>query len=130
MKPITLQLNGNRSAFRPGERIDGIVSWNLDASLPAIEVRLFWYTRGKGTDNVEIVRTELFDNPRPSDQRAFSFELPEGPYSFSGTLISLIWGIEALWEGSADATRLEFVLSPTQQEVILGTAETEADASA
>jgi hypothetical protein len=110
--------------------VRGIASWSLAGDAGAIEIRLFWHTRGKGTTSVQVVQTQRIDTPKMRDQRAFEFTLPEGPYSFSGSLISLIWGIEAVVEGQADATRVEFVVSPTGREVLLGTAGPEANAGA
>jgi hypothetical protein len=130
MNPIVIQLNGHATSFRPGDRVRGIASWSLAGDAGAIEIRLFWHTRGKGTTSVQVVQTQRIDTPKMRDQRAFEFTLPEGPYSFSGSLISLIWGIEAVVEGQADATRVEFVVSPTGREVLLGTAGPEANAGA
>ena len=61
-------------------------------------MRLFWYTRGKGTEDVGLVDTVAFPNPQTTDQRTFRFALPEAPYSFSGKLISIIWAIELILE--------------------------------
>lgn len=130
MNPIVIQLNENATSFRPAGRARGSASWSLGGDVGAIEIRLFWHTRGKGTSNVEVVQTQRIDQPKLRDQRAFEFALPEGPYSFSGSLISLLWGIEAVIDGATDAARVEFVLSPTGREVLLGTAGPEANAGA
>jgi hypothetical protein len=76
------------------------IVWSLkitgDISRWPIEVRLFWYTQGKGTRDVEVVDSLRVDNPEPSGHTRFSFQLPAGPYSFSGRLITLDWAIEAV----------------------------------
>jgi hypothetical protein len=46
--------------------------------------------------------------------------LPLAPYSFSGKLISLIWGLELVLEPSQETARFEFTLSPTGEEIMLG----------
>ena len=83
------------------------------------EVRLFWYTRGKGTEDVELVDTVAFPNPQTTDQRTFRFALPEAPYSFSGKLISIIWAIELIVEPGRSVERREIVMSPSGREVVV-----------
>jgi hypothetical protein len=55
-------------------------------------------------------------------QEKFEFALPEGPQSFSGKLISLIWAVELVVEKSKESQRIEFVLSPFDAEIVLGEA--------
>lgn len=118
MTGLQLELDGGARAFKPGESLAGRVSWSVDAASSA-EVRLFWYTRGKGTEDVGIVDTIVFPNPQTTDQRTFRFALPEGPLSFSGTLISIIWAIEAIVEPGGSVERREIVLSPSGREVVV-----------
>ena len=91
---LTLQTTGGGTWFKPGELVEGRASWHLDEEADAIEVRLFWYTTGKGSQDVEVLRTLRDDRPDTSGHRDFSIRLPEGPYSFSGKLITLAWAIE------------------------------------
>lgn len=119
---ITLHLPGDRSAFAPGETLSGSVSWQLAQPATAIEVRLFWYTRGKGTTDVHVLKAQHFDAPGPRGSRSFQFLLPPEPYSFSGKLISLLWAIEAIAQPGDRSTRADLVISPTLQEILLTTA--------
>ena len=48
----------NRAHFRPGEKLAVSALWALPAAPESLEVRLFWYTRGKGTQDVEIVAAQ------------------------------------------------------------------------
>lgn len=117
MSELMIGIPEGRTGFRPGETVSGTVSWSV-AGPPAIAaLTLGWQTRGKGDTDSDVVKKILFDQPRAVDERAFSITLPEGPYSFSGRLISLIWSLEL--EVGEHARRLEIVVSPTGREVEL-----------
>ncbi|NNE92422.1 MAG: hypothetical protein HKN23_12305, partial [Verrucomicrobiales bacterium] len=98
------------------------VEWSGgDPSEPAgsAELRLFFYTRGKGTRDVELVDLMVMHEPGISGRRAFAFNLPEGaPPSFSGRLVSVIWALEFHFDGEV-TERFEFFVSPTGQEIDL-----------
>jgi hypothetical protein len=120
MSAIDIALAAGRNAFRPGEDVGGAAHWQLDAAPERVEIRLIWYTQGKGTQDVEIVDRMSFEQPQADETQGFRFHLPDGPYSFSGKLISLAWAIEAVAEPSGDAGRVEIVVSPSGSEVVLG----------
>jgi hypothetical protein len=127
--PVRVELEDGRTAYRPGEEVTGTVSWELpgdkspeDAPTRAptrVEVRLAWYTRGRGDRDTEIVASQVFEAPGVSDRRSFRFRLPDGPYSFSGKLISLVWTAEAVLEPGSRPGRADLVVSPTGKEVLL-----------
>jgi hypothetical protein len=50
-------------------------------------------------------------------------QLPWGPYSFSGKLISLIWAFELIALPSEDSIRQEIVIGPDAREVQIGPVE-------
>jgi hypothetical protein len=122
MSELRISLADGRTAYRPGEPLSGRVSWRVDDQPASAELRLFWYTSGKGTQDVGVVQTMTFATPRMDDHRDFTLPLPREPYSFSGTLISLIWAIELIVEPGHHVDRQEIVLSPTGEEVVLGDA--------
>jgi len=111
---------GGRTEFRPGETLAGAASWNLDTAPKAVEVRLFWYTEGRGTQDVGLVDKARFEQPLMSERRDFRFTLPEQPYSLSGKLVSVRWAVEVVAEPSGEAQRLEFTLGPNGKEILLG----------
>jgi hypothetical protein len=117
-----------RSAFRPGDAAEGTVSWRLERAPAAVELRLFWYTEGKGDRDVEIAAAVPFAEPGAEDRRAFQVRLPEAPYSFSGKLISVIWALEVVAEPGGETGRLEITVSPTGMEVLLHPHAVVADA--
>jgi hypothetical protein len=120
MSQLKLATRDNQTVFRPGEEIQGAAGWQLDPPPKSVEVRLFWYTRGKGTEDAAIAQTVRFDHPKPEEARPFQFTVPEAPYSFSGKLISLIWALELVAEPGRESTRLELVVSPSGKEIQLG----------
>jgi hypothetical protein len=112
--------------FVPGDRLRGHVEWT---GLPSsdrpqkdkVELRLFHYTSGKGTRDIDIIDTRNFDNPASSPRRDFEFKLPDGPPSFSGKLISLIWALELVIkiDGEEFTEHLDIQLTPTGTEIDL-----------
>lgn len=119
MNQLKLGTRDNRTEFRPGEEIAGAAGWQLDQAPQSVEVRLFWYTRGKGTEDVGVVDTVRFEQPQREEARPFRFVAPAEPYSFSGTLISLLWALELVVQPGQDSSRLELTLSPTGKEILL-----------
>ena len=55
---IRLGLRENKTAFRPGETIAGAVLWEFAKPPASAEVRLVWFTRGKGTEDGGIAATD------------------------------------------------------------------------
>jgi hypothetical protein len=120
MSTLRIDIGGGRDGFKAGESISGRATWQVDQPPQSAELRLFWYTRGKGTQDVENVDSVTFPAPQVSDDRSFSFTLPRQPYSFSGTLISLVWALELIVAPGSNVARQEFTLSATGREVVLG----------
>ncbi len=116
---MAIEVHDGANAFLPGEVVEGTVSWQLDQPARAAELRLFWYTQGKGDQDVGVVSTVSFANPGLQDRRAFRVSLPGGPFSFSGKLISLAWALELVVEPGSRASRTEITVSPTRTEILL-----------
>jgi len=116
---IQVETRDGVTAFVPGETVEGTVSWQLEKPARTIELRLFWYTQGKGDQDVGVVTAVPFPEPALQDRRSFRVTLPLGPYSFSGQLISLIWALEVVAEPGARTGRIEIVVSPWRREVVL-----------
>ena len=112
MSNISIQLNDQRTAYAPREKVSGKVTWQLDKTPESGELRLIWSTSGRG--NREITRspeTIPFPNPQATETRSFTITLPEGPYSFSGTLITLTWTIEVAFQPGNVANGVDIVLA-------------------
>lgn len=108
----------NQTNFEPGDTIDIIAEWQLESLVAMIEVRLIWYTRGKGDPEIRVVESQQVDKPQQSEVRGFTFTLPTSPYSFSGKLISLTWAIELIVT-EEQTTRFDIVMAPGGKEITL-----------
>lgn len=116
MKELSIEMDGGRTTFLPGEPISGQVSWSYVDAPKSIDIRLFWYTEGRGRQDVVLENELEIDDPSRTGSQTFSFEAPAEPYSFSGQLISILWAIEAV--GNKGFTeRVELVIGPDGQEV-------------
>ncbi len=116
---MTIEIEANRRTFSPGDTLAGRVSWTLDRDAKSAELRLFWYTSGKGTQNVGVDQTIPFANPEMHDRRDFRLTLPRAPYSCSGSLVSIIWALELIVEPGGKTERVGITLAPGGTEVIL-----------
>ena len=119
MRSLRIDLDGDRRWFLPGDEISGRAVWRLDDEPDEVELRLFWHTGGKGTGDVEIVAQRRFEGAGASSERAFSFRLPLGPYSFSGSLITLAWSLELVVLPGEATERVDLIVAPTPVEVRL-----------
>lgn len=119
MPDLQLQLQDGRTEFLPGESITGTASWQVSNPPAKAEVSLIWATRGKGTQDMEIVQAIPFSDPQARDSRPFKITLPESPYSFSGQLISLIWTLELNLDPGDECAAAEIVFAPGGKEVAL-----------
>ena len=122
MSRLEISTEGGRLGFHPGEELRGTASWSLETPPTKVELRLFWRTEGKGSQDVGVVETLSFDGAGAEDRREFRLRLPPGPYSFSGKLISLIWAFELVAEPGADAGRQDITISPTGREIVIASA--------
>ena len=109
----------SRTEFRPGETLKVSALWALPVAPGALEARLFWHTRGKGTEDVGVVAVEKIAGAEAAGERSVSFTLPMQPWSFSGKLVSLLWAVELVAEPGGQSARAEFTLSPDGREILL-----------
>ena len=119
MNRLHLELADGKTKYRPGEAVEGVAFWELDAPPKSVEIRLFWRTQGKGTVDVEVVQSQPQIGAAARDRRPFRFVLPAGPYSVSGVLVSIVWGVELVSEPSTDSASTEITVSPTGEEIRL-----------
>ena len=52
-------------------------------------------------------------------EERFSLAIPNGPYSFSGKLVSLLWGLRLMILPSQEQTQVNLTVSPTGEEINL-----------
>jgi hypothetical protein len=119
MSEITIHLDHSPKSFRPGDAITGSIEWVLDEIPRSVEAKLVWSTAGKGTRDIAVVQNTALHAGRTRDQQRFELHAPEGPYSFSGKLVSLVWAVEAVMQPGDRAAREEIVISPSGAEIDL-----------
>jgi hypothetical protein len=120
---IDLLLDGGRSAFAPGEDIAITLAWSESAAPAWLEARLFWYTEGKGTQDVGVALRERIDAPGPSGQRTWRMRAPDQPWSCSGRLVSVRWALELVSADDRPVVRRDLVIAPAGSEITLGHVE-------
>lgn len=108
-----IQMRGGKTTFRPGESIEGSAVWQVDHEIKSAEVRLFWYTEGKGTRDVHVEAVEREEHPATTGKIDFRFTAPSLPPSYRGHLIAFIWAIELEVKPKADVAIQPLVISPT-----------------
>ena len=119
MASLKISTVDGRTAFEPGETIEVLAEWQLEERPDRVEVRLVWYTSGKGERDWSLVEAVPFENVPLFDSRRCELHLPDSPYSFSGKLISLVWAIEVIVEPGDESRRLDITVAPSRKEVLL-----------
>lgn len=108
----------NRKDLRPFETVAGRVSWSLDKEPRGLELRLFWFTRGYGSEESKTLASlPLGDAAR--GERDFSFELPDQPWSVKGRMVTIIWALEVVAEKSGGLALEEIVVAPERRVIEL-----------
>ena len=115
-----LQVHLESDRFEPGARVEGRVDWDASEERPErMVISLLWHTAGKGSEDITIIDQVKVSAPSRIGSRRFEFALPDFPWSFSGTLISLIWSVEASLEPKGAVSRVDVVVAPGGEEILL-----------
>lgn len=117
---ISIELTNDSATFLPGDVIEGTVRWGEEEGT-SLEVRLIWFTQGKGDRDFELVNVHKVASFGPSGSERFQFAAPNRPLSFSGKLISLQWSIEAIVFPNESTARQDLTISHSGQEINLMT---------
>ena len=127
MSQFNIEFHQTEHTWKPGQLISGEVTWkDLDPESESIEIRLIWFTRGKGDRDFEVIHAKSVDRPEVAGGEPFEFPAPNWPASFSGKLLSLIWAIEVICFPSRTAENHEIVISPTGQPLSTRSASPES----
>ena len=121
MIELTLDVTEKPLELVPGQTLSGRIGWRLDEVPKRAALRLFWYTEGRGTQDVEIIEEMNIVSSGLTHEERFSFTLPERPYSFSGRLITLKWALELVLNKGEHVKRVDLMVSPWVEQVKLGT---------
>ena len=116
---MSLRILLTKTTCRPGMLLKWAVEWDFDSTPSKINVNISWRTSGKGTDDSGKVFTEDWTPDSVSGQRGFEHQLPRGPISVRGNLISIDWQIECTSNHPKADDKMSFVLSHIDKPVQL-----------
>ncbi len=119
MNTLRIQLAEARDGFRPRESLRGTAEWQLGRAPAAVEVRLCWFSDVQGVAEVRRVQTVRQDRPQASGRCEFDFRLPDGPYSYAGSLAKLGWAVELVALPELDFSQVFFNFGPAAEVVEL-----------
>jgi len=112
MEYLKIEVEGRGNTIRPGETVEGRLEWSLENPPERLEVRLLWFTEGRGTRDIGVVGRQSFENQPETGSLSFSIRAPDGPYSFEGRLITLRWIMEAAVDPGDMVTQEHLLLGP------------------
>jgi len=108
-----IRLDAGRQAFRPGDMISGQIRWSLAGARKQLSLRLFWFTAGRGTVDVQVVAEHVISAPAESGEESFALEVPpQGPLSIAGRLVSVAWALELVAEPGGVIERVDLMIGP------------------
>ncbi len=113
---MSIEIEDDRRVYEPGSEISGRALWVLQDPPKDVQLRLFWYTEGKGTQDVGIA-DEVSFGPNPEGRETFRLHFPDTPCSFSGRLLSIRWALELVAEPSGETERIDLVMGPGRREI-------------
>lgn len=114
----SIKLDDESGRHHPGETVTGTVEWSLGQVPVVATLKLLWRTEGKSWPADTAVAGEMhFDDPRAADRRAFRLILPVMPYSYSGSILSIVWHVEFVmrfrWRPQKTVASRVVTMSPT-----------------
>lgn len=115
--PQTLQIELDHFHHQPFQTISGRVIRNDHPMDKDLELRIFWFTRGRGDEEASIQHQSTISAGQ--SLTPFSWKLPAAPYSFAGRLITLAWAVEVVNHKEQSLELVPFLLSPTGEEIEL-----------
>lgn len=114
MAEAELKILGDRSTFEPGEKVEVLARWSTIREPDYVEIRVVWHTEGKGNRDLEVVQTVQLPRVKNGEHQQ-SIVLPTQPVSYSGTLISVVWGIELVIPSAKKSARVDIVIGVNGQ---------------
>jgi hypothetical protein len=107
-----------RRDLRPHDTVTGRVAWALEKEPRDLELRLCWFTGGRGTEESRTVEA-LPLGATLRGERTFSFRLPAEPWSVNGTLVRIAWALEVVAKKTGSLALEEIVVAPQRREMEL-----------
>jgi hypothetical protein len=119
---LEIKLDQQDACFAPGNTIAGLVTWQpLPENTTGLDIRLIWYTQGKGDMDVSIAASHevVIADRQVAGEARFEFIAHHRPFSFAGKLIELTWAIELLQKPSLDSVSTSLIIHPNKQKIEL-----------
>jgi hypothetical protein len=119
---VEIRLDGDRTAYRPGEVLSG--QYRLDLGddpgreVRSVELSVLWHSEGKGDEDLGLCLFKELSGADgewidPREVRKFSARLPGSPLSYDGILVKILWCVRvrvASSDGSRASAEVPFVL--------------------
>lgn len=106
-----IRLHRGSTEFHPGELIEGVLSWSSLTTDTKLNLCIGWYVHGGPQIDY---RCHAFQESSPSGSSGevpFSFRVPDGPVSYSGSLFEIQWKLEVLDTKSMKVLQFPFTVS-------------------
>lgn len=117
---ITIQFNSVDAGYLPGEDISGQIAWkDLPVDCERLEIRLIWYTQGKGDQDFGIADSSVISKPAVQGSASYGFTAPHRPYTMQGKLLQLCWAVEVVSFPSHQTQKQELTISPNRAAIQL-----------
>jgi len=88
----TISKWGNSLAFRIPKHIADRLQIQEGSS---VDISVEWYTRGKGNQDRQTIRSQIFNQIEPDVITPFSLQLPtNAPPTYEGKLIRIVWEVK------------------------------------
>jgi hypothetical protein len=116
---LELDLERGRTLFEPGGRVMGVAAWSARTAPSGMELRLSWAVQGPGGRDFKIAEALPFQQPLATDRRPFILTLPLAPYSFRGSLISLVWLLELVAAPGDEKVQVGLTVAPGSEAIDL-----------
>jgi hypothetical protein len=105
----------NVKEFAPGDTVEGIARWSIGKKAEQGLLNLFWYVEQRDGPHIFPVQSLAIAHVSESAEFSFSLDLPEGPFSYKGSLFEVQWAIELLIEPGILDVREKIVLAPDRK---------------
>ncbi len=116
---MTLRITLDETKCQPGQLLNASVLWAFDSPPSKLTLELSWHTTGKGAEDSETVFTQNWTPDSNTGEKSFSIQLPRGPISVRGNLISIDWQLECTSQRPKETCTMPFVLSHMKKRVQL-----------
>ena len=115
---VEVSVQDEEHGFRPGEAIEGTVSWVSARAPSAIEVRLIVREAGLGGGQTTVAERLGIESPAATGAAPFRFIAPAGKHSFYAKVVCRDWGVEAVAQPSGGRAVCWISISPTGKTIV------------